>query len=390
MRLLGIALVGALLAACGDDDADLEPDASVRPDAEPPPEWLVDPRVEVVGVGVDEMDCRTKVCQHNENTDLINFDGAIYLVHRTAVSQVLGPNSSLRVYRSDDGGETFTLLAIIPALADRDIRDPHFYIAPDGSLMIKTITRIPHNSIRDTDVESITYTTTSTDLGQTWSDLTPIAPVTWGLWRVVKQGDTYYSAAYEDGDLSVVLYSSTNGVDWTAGAQIYGVSADTPLETELVFMPSGRMLALVRMDGNDDELLGDTGRLRTQVCWATAPYDSFDCPQTLEGVRLDGPLAFWHGDRLFVVAREHLQGEFKKRTTLYEITGNLEGGPIEITSHGRFPSAGDTAYAGMATVDENTKLISWYSGELAADQTWVLGVFQATDIWLAKIDFTKL
>ena len=57
---------------------------------------------------------------------------------------------------------------------------------------------------------------------------------------------------------------------WTAGPAIYGVSADTPLETELIFTPSGkRMLALVRIDGTDDELLGNTGRLRTKVCWAT-------------------------------------------------------------------------------------------------------------------------
>ncbi len=44
----------------------------------------------------------------------------------------------------------------------------------------------------------------------------------------------------------------------------FGVSADTPLETELTFMPSGRMLALARMDGTDAELLGDQGRLRTK------------------------------------------------------------------------------------------------------------------------------
>ena len=48
--------------------------------------------------------CRTGVCQHNENTDLTSWHGAIYLVHRTANSQILGPNSSLRVYRSRDEG----------------------------------------------------------------------------------------------------------------------------------------------------------------------------------------------------------------------------------------------------------------------------------------------
>src|SRR5262249_23705403 len=84
---------------------------------------------------------------------------------------------------------------------------------------------------------------------------------------------------YEDGDLSVRLFSSTDGETWTMGPEIYGVAADTPLETEIVFMPSGRMLALVRVDGTDDELLGNRGRLRTIACWASAPYDTFRCPQ---------------------------------------------------------------------------------------------------------------
>jgi hypothetical protein len=30
------------------------------------------------------------------------------------------------------------------------------------------------------------------------------------------------------------------------------------------------MLALVRMDGTDAELLGDQGRLRTKICWSDA------------------------------------------------------------------------------------------------------------------------
>jgi hypothetical protein len=72
---------------------------------------------------------------------------------------------------------------------------------------------------------------------------------------------------------------------------VYGASEDTPLETELVFTPSGKLLALVRMDGAGDELLGDVGRLRTKVCWADAPYATFTCPDELVGQRLDGPLS---------------------------------------------------------------------------------------------------
>jgi hypothetical protein len=379
-----IALLGVLAACGGGDDAS----------------WLQDPHVIVQGVGTDETDCLTRICPHNENTDLIRFDGAIYLVHRTAISQVLGPNSALLVYRSDDGGATWDELARIlapqppgsvelPGDEGRDLRDPSLYIV-DGNLTIKAITRIPFNSTRDTGVESISVATTSSDGGHTWSPLAPIAPVEWGFWRVVEHAGTYYSAAYQDGDLQVKLFASADGAAWTEGAVIYGVAEDTPLETELVFMPSGKLMALVRMDGTNDELLGDSGRLRTAVCWADPPYDSFDCPQVLDGQRLDGPVAFWHGDRLFVVARTHLPEFNRKRTNLFEIEGNFDGGPITITDLGEFPSAGDTAYAGYADIDEDHGLVTWYSSDIADDQQWVIAIFLPADIWQAQIDFTRL
>jgi len=64
--------------------------------------------------GFDEtnLDCRTGPCVHDENTDLTIYDGLTYLVHRTAESQVLGPNSSLRVYSSSDHGATWSSPAI--------------------------------------------------------------------------------------------------------------------------------------------------------------------------------------------------------------------------------------------------------------------------------------
>ena len=353
------------------------------------PDWLRSAEI-VVPADLENRDCRTGVCQHNENTDLKRWKGAIYFVHRTAGSQILGPNSSLRVYRSKDGGRTFGLRAVIPAPSDRDIRDPHFYKL-GKRLYIKAITRLEGFGLRDTGVDSISVETHSRD-GRSWSPLRAIGPVRWGFWRVVKQGGVFYSAAYEDGDLRVVLYRSADGEHWTAGPEIYGVSADTPLETELVFTPSGkRLLALVRLDGTDSELFGHQGRLRTKVCWAERPYHEFACPQELTGVRLDGPVAFYWKKRLFVIARKHLQGAgIRKRTALYEITGNLEGGPIAIVEWGELPSAGDTSYAGIVRIEGPRFLTTWYSSPPAEDPSWITGFFGPTDIWKAKLDLSRL
>jgi len=344
----------------------------------------------VVPGDLNNQDCRTGVCKHNENTDLIVWKGAIWFVHRTAGSQILGPNSSLRVYRSRNGGRTFRLQAIVPAPVDRDIRDPSFYIV-GKHLHIKAITRLPGFALRDADAGSVSIETHSTN-GRRWSRLNPIGPEGWGFWRVKELDGVYYSAAYQDGDLQVVLYRSRDGVHWRAGPQIYGVSADTPLETELVFSPSGkRMLGLVRMDGNDFELLGNNDNLRTKICWARKPFRSFDCPQEFHGVRLDGAVAWWWHRRLFVVARKHIEGpDFRKRTALYEIKGNFEGGPLSIREWGELPSAGDTSYAGVSPLGGSRFLVTWYSSPLAGDPSWLEGFQGQTDIWQAQLNVSKL
>src|SRR4051812_25686620 len=265
-------------------------------------------------------------------------------------------------------------MAIIPAPRGRDIRDPAFFVVGD-KLFMKAITRVrnPDVALRDRGVHSVSVVMTSAD-GRTWSRARPITKPGWGLWRVIAAGGAYYGAAYEDGDLRVVLYRSTDGLRWTPGAQIYGVAADTPLEAELIMSPSGgHMLALVRIDGNDQEVLGNAGRLRTKVCWAVPPFDHFDCPQDLGGVRLDGPKAFYYNNRLLVVARKHLQAGYRKRTALYEIAGNLEGGPIHHTELRELPSAGDTSYAGVAPIDAMHALVPWYTSPPQNDVGWLTG-----------------
>ena len=392
--LLALALP---LVACDADNA--APLSAPSPDAgdagaDAPVEtvpWLESASVQVNGHAANDLylDCRDVICRHNENTDLTTFQGAVWFVHRTAISQTLGPNSALHVYRSTDQGVTFTQMALLPAPTTRDIRDPCFYQV-NGELYLKALTRLPVDSSRDSNVDTVAVGMHSPD-GINWSAMEPIGPHGWSFWRVKEQNGVYYTAAYQDGDLQVVLYTSTDGVTWTAGPPIYTVSADTPLETELTFMPGGMLLGLVRMDGTDDELLGDEGRLRTKICWSSPPYTSFSCPDEFDGERLDGPVTFFAQGRLFVVARQHLQGTGgKKRTALYEITGELDGGPIYINDWGQFPSAGDTSYAGVAMLDPSHFLVTWYSGDIPLDQSWVLGMFNLTDIWKGTIDLSKL
>jgi hypothetical protein len=352
--------------------------------------WLQNAHILVQGYGVTNTDCNHgQICQHNENTDLINWKGAIWLVHRTAKSQILGDDSALHVYKTTDGGAHFKETAWWPAPTGRDLRDPAFYIVGD-ELYMKALTRLPVTSARDSFVETITVGYHTRD-GVKWDELpAQLAPTEWSFWRVKEHDGVYYSAAYHDGDTSVALFSSTDGVNWTQGPDVLNSPEDTPLETELQFMPSGALLALGRMDGTDQELLGSEGRLRTKMCWAVPPYDKFDCRDELDGQRLDGPVSFFWRKRLFVIARKHLGADGRKRTALFELTGNFDGGPLAIRELHELPSAGDTAYAGVATVDSTRMLASWYSGDRVLDQTWIIGILDASDIWQGTIDFSRL
>jgi hypothetical protein len=402
-----------------------------------------------------QTDCRTQICQHNEDTDMIAWNGAIYMVHRTAMSQSLGPNSSLLVYKSTDDGATFKEVARIvaplspidaddPATMGRDIRDPAFFIVKGAggieTLHLKAITRLPTSisvdQIRDSNVTSISVGFTSTD-GITYGPLARLAPNDWSFWRVKEIGGVYYSAAYHDGDSSVSLYSSTDGVTWIQGAQIFGITADTPLETELVAMPNGNMLALVRTDGSDADLFGNDGNQRTHVCRAPPPYTSFRCPETILGERFDGPVAFFWDGRLFVIARRHVDTNgvlMRKRTSLFELSPatvgagdagadggvlvavdsgldamgamssdwspstdagdsgtGFDGEPIlAVKWWGDLPSAGDTAYAGVAFTDATHARVVWYAGDVQQDEAWALSMLGPTNIWLGTIDFSRV
>jgi hypothetical protein len=247
-----LACTTAFLFACSSSSSPASPpsDASAGDTPPPPDEAAVDAgltlppwlsaKVFVWGHGDADnpfADCRTVICRHNENVDMITWNGAIWLVHRTAISQTLGPNSALHVYRSDDGGQTYTETARIDAPVDRDIRDPCFYIV-NGELYIKALTRLPSMATgnqRDTGVDTVAVGMHSTD-GVTWTAQQPIGPHGFSYWRVKESNGIYYTAAYQDGDLQIVLFTSTDGLNWTMGMPVYTVSADTPVETELTFL----------------------------------------------------------------------------------------------------------------------------------------------------------
>ena len=209
----------------------------------------------------------------------------------------------------------------------------------------------------------------------------------------------YYSAAYADGDKEVDLFSSTDGLTWKQGAQIYGVVRRHAARNGAhVFSHPEKCWRSCAWTAPTRTCFGDPSagaRLRTKVCWASAPYSTFDCHQELSPYRLDGPVSFFWGTRLFVIARKHSSTGMRKRTALYEITASDNGGiddgsDVAIKEWGELPSAGDTSYPGIVPTSDHQFVTAYYSGDLVLDEAWILGIFDLTDIWKASLDFLKL
>ena len=321
---------------------------------------------------------------HNENTDLISWKGSTWLVFRGGeTAQTGSPHARLKIFRSDDRGDTFAMTAEI-FMPERDIRDPKFVIQ-NGKLVIYAISRVPGGHIRDDGGLAWTVRTETND-GVAWTTPVRVYDETWGFWRFVKHDGTWFATGYNDGDVKVGFFESTDGIHWKQDSLIYDSEPDVPSEAELHFY-GDTAVSLVRLDNGPT--LVDNGH--TAICVANKPWTSWSCERTLN-TRLDGPNWFTTEDgRQIVIARKHLP-DGRKRTAVYELNGDLTdpGASVDLVELAELKSAGDTSYVGVLPLENNQYLVSWYSSTLADDPIWLEGMVAPSDIWLAWLDFDKL
>jgi len=319
---------------------------------------------------------------HNENTDLIEWNGAFWMVFRGGEEAQNGsPLARLKVFRSDDRGDTWTMTAEV-FMPDRDIRDPKF-VVQDGRLVLYACSRVPGAHVRDAGGLAWAVRTESAD-GVTWPVPVRVCDETWMFWRIVRHDGAWFATGYNDGDVQVGLFRSTDGRAWEKVSLIFDSEPDVPSEAELHFR-GDTAIALVRLD-NGTTLLEEG---HTAICVATKPFASWDCGRVLDK-RLDGPNWFTHGGREIVIARKHLPDAYK-RTAVYELKGDLAdpAAPITLVELQELQSAGDTSYVGVAPLGHDQFLVSWYSSDVAEDPNWLLGMFSPSDIWTAWLDLSK-
>ncbi|MBI3786555.1 MAG: exo-alpha-sialidase [Deltaproteobacteria bacterium] len=318
---------------------------------------------------------------HNSNTDLIFWREAFYLVHAASPYHLGSKQCRLVLRRSADARQWQTLTEF--QMPDQDIRDPKFAVI-GGQLFLYAL---PNRGLK-----AVPYATvySVSDDGETWTRLAPLEPKGWLFWRPkTRDGIRWYVPAYWHEHGASALLTSTDGVAWTEVSRIYTGEAND--ETDIAFLPDGRLLATARLEGRADSPFGDRDAA-TLLAVAAPPYREWQCTKT-RVTRLDGPALFNYGGRIFAVARYQPgrrglltrlgSSMSRKRTSLFLVE------PERLTHLSDLPSAGDTSYAGVV-VRGDELMVSYYSSDIDRDYPWVVGMFARSEIRMARVDLQTL
>ena len=287
-----------------------------------------------------------------------------------------------------------------------DIRDP--ILAPiGGRLFLYALTNAGFYAI-----PSGTVLATSDD-GAAWSTFEPVGPPGWLFWRMrahpterAPGGEPvwYASAYWKDHGESILLRSPDGRAFERVGDDHRGDAND---ETEIAFLPradgslSERLVATCRLEITPDNLVGPRDAA-TLLAFADPPYTEWSRERTVrtQVTRLDGPVAFADGGRLFFVARAqpgarrwpvHLGSAFaRKRTALWWLDPGREA------PDGRAParraSSGSPTFRARATPPTPAScsaggalFADYYTSRIDRDYAWLLGMILPTEIRMARV-----
>jgi hypothetical protein len=317
---------------------------------------------------------------HNSNTDLIHWNGSFYLAHQTSPYHLGNEESRVVVRRSSDA-RNWEKVAEFQGLRG-ELRDPKFG-AIGGRLFLYVLGNVLWQA------EPYTTFYTLTEDGNSWRPLEPVEPAGWLFWHPrTNDSTTWYVSAYWHEHGKSILLKSGDGIEWSIVSQIY--EGERNDETAIEFLPDGRLIATSRLEGTGG-IRGDP-LASTLIAVSSPPFESWSHIKS-RVTRLDGPCLFPHDGKVFAAGRYQpgrlpLVGEqgsvfVRKRTSLFLLE------PKRLRRLSDLPSAGDTSYVGAAIVGDSLYL-SYYTSRIDRDYPWLLGMFMASNIRMAKISLASL
>ena len=324
---------------------------------------------------------------HNSNTDMIEWNGAWYLSYVSSPWHFGNDDSVMHVKRSFDTGKTWEELTTFNP-PNEDIRDPKFAIIGDKLFLY---------ALKNTDFLAEPYISiySITTDGTDWNGFETIPGLDgWLFWRPkTNDGKTFYNAAYWWEHGKSVLLKSMDGVNWEIVSTIYEGNRND--ETEIEFMPDGRLLATARLEYGAGEVIFGDVKGSTLITVSQPPYTQWTKGMQSLVTRLDGPYLFTYHDRIYAAGR--IQPDLgrsgpltsegsaiaRKRTALFEVR---EDGLAYLTD---FPSNGDTSYVGLV-MEGDEAYLAYYTSPLNHDFPWVMGMLSPSEIRMVKIDLKAM
>lgn len=333
------------------------------------------------------------------NVDLIRVDDTIFMAFRTAPTHFPSSNAYIYVMRSDDLGETWQQELVLHM--NCDLREPRFmYFNNELFLYFFTGGR---NPIR---FEPSWIHVCRRRPDGSWTNPEKVFRQGYVAWRLRERDgiawmSTYYGTEiYGKGSRGEIrLLRSSNGIEWepiSEQPQIERVGAE---EAEFVFDEQGGIVALVRLEVGGGAL----------VC--RAPADRLDRWETrFTPYKVDSSLMFTCKGRYFVVGRRNVAGRSaralnwpegirnawsmgfysitRKRTCVYEIDPQT----LELFPLFDLPSKGDTAFAGIAPLDDNGRylLVNYSSPVDGPDWPWIAGQLFGSVLYRCVLDCSLL
>lgn len=302
--------------------------------------------------------------QHNAFTDLVWHNGRFFLTFREAgrhVPQNHSEDGKIRVLVSEDGKkwDPFFLLSL-PGL---DLRDPKFSVTPGGKLMLnmggsyyengKLLKRVSHVSFLQ---------------GETFTTPIPLkysrnmqSDHNW-LWTVTWNKRDAYGVVYRKGE--TFLVKSRNGLKYKMATQF---DLDHfPNEAKPVFLRDGKMMIVIRRDGNDLKPSERTGLIGI----SEPPYQDWKWKDL--GIRLGGPHLIPFYDDQWLLGTRRFDGN-QKFTAVYLLMP--DGTTKKLID---LPSGGDTSYPGMV-IRDGMLWVSYYSSHEGK-----------SNIYLAQLDLDDI
>jgi len=340
-----------------------------------------------------------KPMRSTNNVDLIRVADSMYMAFRTAPSHFASPNSHLYVMRSEDLGKTWQQEHVLHM--GFDLREPRFlYLNNELFLYFYTGGKDPlrfepgwiHVCRRRAD--------------GSWTEPEKVFRPGYVVWRLREREGVAWMSVYYGADIygkgsrgEVRLLRSGDGLHWepiSESPQIDRVGAE---EGEFVFDEKGGIVALVRLEVGGGAL----------IC--RAPAEHLDQWETrFTPYKVDSSLMFTCKGRYFVVGRRNVAGRSaralswpegirnawsmafysmtRKRTCVYEIDPQT----LELYPLFDLPSKGDTAFAGIAPLDDSGRfyLVNYSSPLDGPDWPWIGGQLFGSVLYGCVVDCSLL